>query len=65
MIELSKFKLVSPYAFLDDSFYDQVEPAKFPKLITRYRNPYFEEFNNLSDEEWTNLFGKFESPLLP
>ena len=65
MIELSKFKLVSPYAFLDDRFYDKVEPAKFPKLIIRYRNSYFEEFNDLSEEEWTNLFGRFESPLLP
>ena len=65
MSDLSEFKLISPYTFLNDKFYDEVDPAKFPKLITRYRNPFFEEFVNLNNDQWNNLFGKFESPILP
>ena len=65
MSDLSEFKLISPYTFLNDKFYDEVEPAKFPKFITRYRSPHFEEFANLNNEQWINLFGKFESPMLP
>ena len=65
MSDLSEFKLISPYTFLNDKFYNEVDPAKFPSHITRYRNPYFEEFVNLNNEQWINLFGKFESPILP
>ena len=58
-------RLISPYGFLNDNFYDQAYPAKFPKLILRYRNHNFDEFNNLNDEEWNNIFGSFESKFLP
>ncbi len=58
-------KLISPYDFLNDHFYDQSYPAKFPKTIIRYRNNNFKEFKNLDDSEWINLFGLFESKLLP
>ena len=58
-------KLISPYGFLNDNFYDQAYPAKFPKLILRYRNHSFDEFNNLNNEEWNNIFGLFDSKFLP
>ncbi len=57
--------LISPYGFLNNNFYDQAYPAKFPKLILRYRNHNFDEFNNLNDEEWNNIFGLFDSKFLP
>ena len=58
-------KFLTPYKFLNDNFYDQAYPAKFPKTIIRYRNRNFSEFDNLKDDEWINLFGLFESKLLP
>ncbi len=59
------FKLLSPYDFLNDNFYDQAHPATFPKKILRFRNHSFKEFQNLNDYEWINIFGLFESKLLP
>ena len=59
------FKLISPYEFLNDNFYDQAYPDKFPKTIIRYRNRNFEEFDHLSDNEWIKIFGVFDSKLLP
>ena len=59
------FKLSSPYEFLNDNFYDQAYPAKFPKTILRYRNHSFKEFRNLNDNEWINMFGLFDDKLLP
>ena len=58
-------KLISPYGFLNDNFYDQAYPAEFPKTILRYRNHSFKEFNNLNDNEWINIFGLFNSKSLP
>jgi len=58
-------KLISPYVFLNDNFYVQAYPSKFPKTILRYRNINFKEFKELTDNEWIKLFGSFDSKLLP
>ena len=58
-------KLLTPYDFLNDNFYDQAHPAIFPKTILRFRNHSFREFQNLNDNEWIDIFGLFESKLLP
>ena len=58
-------KLISPYIFLNDNFYVQAYPSKFPKTILRYRNINFKEFKELTDNEWIKLFGSFDSKLLP
>ena len=61
----SKVKLISPYKFLNEKFYDIAEPANFPDTKIRYQNKSFNQFSQLSDREWIELFGKFESDLLP
>ncbi len=61
----SKIELLSPYEFLSEKFYDSAKPASFNITKIRYQNKSFKQFSQLSDNEWINLFGKFQSNLLP
>lgn len=48
---------------LGDAFYDEVEPASFPKHIIRFRNQRWAErvgLDGLTDEEWADHFGRFQ-----
>jgi hypothetical protein len=45
-------ELISPYSFLNEKFYDEVQPAVFPNTIIRFKNDSINEFSNLSDKEW-------------
>src|SRR5687767_10496090 len=50
---------------LGPSFYDVVEPARFPQHILRYRNQRWARrvgLDTLTDKEWVDHFGRF-SPL--
>jgi uncharacterized protein YdiU (UPF0061 family) len=58
-------ELISPYFFLNEKFYDEVQPASFPNTIIRYKNNNFNEFKNLSDEDWISFFGLFNHKMLP
>ena len=57
--------LLSPYSFLNDDFYDFSSPAEFPLTKIRYRNYDFQEFDDLDNQDWINLFAKFNSQHLP
>ena len=49
---------------LGGAFYDEVEAAEFPQTILRFRNQRWAEavgLGDLSDEEWLQHFGRFES----
>ena len=51
------------HAELGDTFYDVVEPARFPKTILRWRNDRWGArvgLAGLSDDEWIAYFGRFE-----
>ena len=53
----------SAHAALGDTFFDAVEPARFPHTILRYRNGRWAErvgLADLSDAEWLRRFGRFE-----
>lgn len=53
-----------PIYELGPDFYDEVQPAKFPQGILRYRNQAAAEeigLGSLSDLEWKNHFWAFES----
>jgi uncharacterized protein YdiU (UPF0061 family) len=48
---------------LGGAFYDPVQPADFPQAITRFRNDRWASevgLADLSPEEWTRHFGRFE-----
>lgn len=48
---------------LGPRFYDEVQPAEFPKHILRFRNDRWAArvgLDGLSDEEWVAHFGRFE-----
>ena len=50
------------HAALGGDFYDEVEPAKFPEHILRYRNQRWAErvgLGSLTDGEWLDHFGRF------
>ena len=52
------------HASLGPEFFDEVEAARFPKTLLRYRNQRWAErvgLGSLSDEEWTAYFARFES----
>ena len=49
---------------LGPDFYDVVQPAKFPQHVLRYRNQRWAErvgLGSLTDREWIEHFGQFES----
>lgn len=51
------------HASLGADFFDEVEPARFPKTILRYRNHRWARrvgLGELSDEEWLAHFARFE-----
>lgn len=53
------------HASLGGDFFDEVEPAKFPRHILRFRNQRWAErtgLGGLTDAEWLDHFGRF-SPL--
>ena len=53
-----------PIINLGGNFYDEVEPALFPKAILRYRNQAAAKsigLENFSEEQWKSAFWKFES----
>ena len=58
-------ELISPYSFLNEKFYDQVQPAVFPNTIIRFKNDSINEFSNLSDKEWIDAFAFFNHKKLP
>ena len=60
-----KIQLLSPYKFLSDKFHSKVNLVNFPETKIRFRNKNFEEFSQLDDTDWINLFGKFHSKYLP
>jgi len=37
-------ELISPYSFLNEKFYDEVQPAVFPNTIIRFKNDSINEF---------------------
>jgi uncharacterized protein YdiU (UPF0061 family) len=50
------------HAALGGDFFDEVEPAKFPEHILRYRNQRWAErvgLGSLTDAEWLDHFGRF------
>ena len=57
--------LISPYSFLNEKFYDEVQPAVFPNTIIRFKNDCINEFSNLSDKEWIDAFALFNHKKLP
>jgi uncharacterized protein YdiU (UPF0061 family) len=51
------------HAALGSDFFDEVEPAKFPKHILRYRNQRWAErvgLGSLTDAEWLDHFSRFQ-----
>ena len=58
-------ELISPYSFLNEKFYDEVQPAVFPNTIIRFKNDCINEFSNLSDKEWIDTFALFNHKKLP
>ena len=58
-------ELISPYSFLNEKFYDEVQPAVFPNTIIRFKNDSINEFSNLSDKEWIDTFALFNHKELP
>jgi uncharacterized protein YdiU (UPF0061 family) len=58
-------ELISPYSFLNEKFYDEVQPAVFPNTIIRFKNDSINEFSNLSDKEWIDTFALFNHKKLP
>ena len=51
------------HAALGGDFFDEVEPAKFPEHILRYRNQRWAErvgLGSLTDAEWLDHFGRFQ-----
>ena len=52
------------HAALGGDFFDEVEPAKFPEHILRYRNQRWAErvgLGALTDAEWLDHFGRFNA----
>jgi uncharacterized protein YdiU (UPF0061 family) len=58
-------ELISPYSFLNEKFYDEVQPAVFPNTIIRFKNDSINEFSNLNDKEWIDSFALFNHKKLP
>jgi uncharacterized protein YdiU (UPF0061 family) len=51
------------HATLGDVFFDEVDPARFPKQILRFRNQRWAArvgLDTLTDEEWVQHFGAFQ-----
>ncbi|MBI3274427.1 MAG: YdiU family protein [Methylocystis sp.] len=58
-----RYRAETQHASLGDSFFDVVEPARFPQLILRFRNQRWAArvgLDALTDAEWLAHFGKFE-----
>lgn len=59
----SHFKGAKSHQSLGDTFFSPVEPASFPRHITRFRNdPWARHLGlgDLTDNEWVEHFGRFE-----
>jgi len=59
----AKFHPETLHATLGADFFDEVEPARFPKTILRYRNQRWAArvgLDGLSDAEWIAHFARFE-----
>ncbi|HXY58618.1 MAG TPA: YdiU family protein [Methylocystis sp.] len=59
----AKFLPETLHAALGADFFDEVEPARFPKTILRYRNQRWAArvgLDGLSDAEWIAHFARFE-----
>jgi len=57
------FRTSLAHAALGDDFFDEVEPAKFPEHVLRYRNQRWAGrvgLGTLTDAEWLGHFGRFE-----
>lgn len=55
--------MISPVTEIADTFADAVEPASFPKSITRFRNQRWAEtigLGSLDDTGWQKHFGEFK-----
>jgi len=58
-----RFRPSLAHARLGESFYDIVEPARFPKCVLRVRNERWAQrigLESLSEEEWLAAFGRFK-----
>jgi serine/tyrosine/threonine adenylyltransferase len=56
------YRAETAHVALGDAFYDEVEPARFPKTILRFRNNRVASrvgLDALSDEEWISHFAHF------
>jgi serine/tyrosine/threonine adenylyltransferase len=56
------YKAETIHAALGDAFYDEVEPARFPQTILRYRNQRAAArvgLDALTDDEWISHFARF------
>ncbi len=56
-------RLETLHRHLGETFFDPVEPARFPEHILRYRNRRAAEtigLDGLSDAQWINHFGRFQ-----
>lgn len=62
---IKALELLSPYEGLSSDFYELADPADFPDHHIRFRSNQFNEFSDLNDRSWIDLFGKFKSNLLP
>ena len=62
---IKALELLSPYEGLSSDFYELADPADFPDHHIRFRSNEFNEFSDLNDRSWIDLFGKFKSNLLP
>ena len=55
-------KVMNNHFSLGNAFYDIAKPALFPNHILRFRNNRAAKligFDDLSDDEWIDYFGKF------
>ena len=60
----SAYRPSQPHAELGDGFFDPVAAADFPALLLRYRNQRWAArvgLEGLTDNEWLQHFGRFES----
>jgi len=58
-----QFRAESLHATLGGAFFDEVEPARFPRHVLRYRNRRWAArvgLDALDDAEWLAHFGRFE-----
>jgi uncharacterized protein YdiU (UPF0061 family) len=57
------FRSSLAHAALGGDFFDEVEPAKFPEHMLRYRNQRWADrvgLGSLTDAEWLDHFGRFQ-----